>query len=305
MTIMQWPEAPLKLVTLDQMGPLQAPSWLVQPLFETHSLVLMFGPANHGKTFVALSMALSVASGLDWAGHSVQQGRVIYVVGEGGRGIQKRGYAWKQHYGHSAPQCHFVQHPVQVVNEPERAKFVTAVRPLAPKLIVLDTLATMTVGVDENDTGDMGRFTAACREIANDLGATVLVIHHPTKSNAKTYRGSYQLEGNFDALIRVERNGNGDIELHSVKQKDEEKFTDFTVGLQSVTLRERDGARDAITSLVVTEAFEVDASDPLSGLSKNERLTLDAAEGLKTLTFTTEDIIAPSRQSGEKAPSLA
>ncbi|MEO5894893.1 MAG: AAA family ATPase [Vicinamibacterales bacterium] len=164
------------------------------------------------------------------------------------RGIQKRGYAWKKHYGESAPGCRFVQHPVQISNDKERRQFITGVTPLQPKLIVLDTLATMTVGMDENDTGEMGRFTAACREIANALEATVLVIHHPTKGDPNGYRGSYQLEGNFDAMIRVKRDENNDLQLHCAKQKDEDKFPDFNVSVQSITLSEATGEHDAITS---------------------------------------------------------
>jgi hypothetical protein len=283
---------------MDDMGDLTPPSWLIKPLFESQSLVMLFGPANEGKTFIALSMALSVASGLDWAGHPVQQSPVVYVVGEGNRGIQKRAYAWRTHYGHSAPACKFISRPVQIADDEERHNFINTLRPFGPKLIVLDTLATMTLGIDENDTAAMGLFTHATREISNELGASVVIVHHPTKADPNSYRGSYQLEGNVDTMIRVRRAEpknplNRNIVLTNLKQKDEDRFAAVTVGALPVTLRAATEGQDAISSLVVIEVDEdvVDPHNPFSGLSASQTLVLTVLRELDMNTFTLEQII--------------
>lgn len=298
-SLRQWPHKPLALISMDDMGDLEPPSWLINPLFESQSLVMMVGPANEGKTFIALSMALSIASGLSWVGHSVTQGNVVYVVGEGNRGIQKRAYAWRAHYGQSAPDCKFISRPVQISDDEERRNFINTLRPLEPKLIVLDTLATMTLGIDENDTAAMGLFTYAAREISNELKASIIIVHHPTKADPNSYRGSYQLEGNVDTMIRVRRQEpnnplNRNIVLHCMKQKDEDRFQDLTVGAHSVTLRVAADGQDSISSLVVVDAETedvVDPNDPFSGLSLSQTLVLTVLGELNKNTFTLEEIV--------------
>jgi hypothetical protein len=67
---------------------------------------------------------------IDWAGHRVQQASVVYVVGEGNRGIQKRGYAWKKHYHHAAPACKFIQRPVRILETQDRDETHSPSQPL-------------------------------------------------------------------------------------------------------------------------------------------------------------------------------
>jgi hypothetical protein len=252
-----------------------------------------------------------VATGLDWVGHPVTKGKVVYVVGEGNRGIQKRAYAWRKHYGESAPDCKFIQRPLQIANEEERRAFINLLRPLKPKLVVLDTLATMSVGIDENDTAAMGLFTHAAREISNELGATVVIVHHPTKADPNSYRGSYQLQGNVDTMIRVRRAepknpDNRNIVLFCDKQKDEDRFADIAVGLQPVTLRETTEGQDSITSLVVT-GVDSECSHESSGnrrLSNSQSLVLTAVIELNQTTFTLDEAVtAVDKKRGKPSKS--
>jgi hypothetical protein len=209
---------------------------------------------------------------IDWAGHRVQQASVVYVVGEGNRGIQKRGYAWKKHYHHAAPACKFLQRPVRILETQDRDEFIKTLRPHMPRFVVLDTLSTMSVGVDENDTEAMGRFMDACREISNELGATLMLVHHPTKGDANTYRGSYQLEGCVDTMIRVRKtdsfNGPMGMTLECTKQKDEERFAKLSVDTKLLTLKEATADEDAVRSLVVVEADGVDSEETFSAASR-------------------------------------
>ena len=123
-------------------------------LFED-SLARINGASGHGKTFVALDMAACVGSGTPWHGHDVQTGEVVYLVAEGARGIRKRVRAWELHHGKPMTGVQFLPRPVQAV-DPEWVVLVEACRRIRPRLIVVDTQARITVGIEESSNAEMG-----------------------------------------------------------------------------------------------------------------------------------------------------
>src|SRR5690349_20858568 len=87
-----------RIYSVDQLFELPEPEWLVDRMLTTNSLAVLFGPGS-AKSFAAVGIALSIATGHQWASKPVKKGRVIYVVGEGVGGIKKRVAAWKKHHG--------------------------------------------------------------------------------------------------------------------------------------------------------------------------------------------------------------
>ena len=283
----------MKLLSMSEMGDPQPPRWLVKPLLLRRTVAMLYGPAGSGKSFAILSMALAIATGREWFGHRTTKGPTVYVVGEGSDGIHARAFAWRQRYGSDAPDAKFILHPVMVANEDERAAFIAAMKPLHPVLVILDTLSTMTPGLDENESSDMSLFLGGCREIANVLDACVVVVHHPTKSNPEGYRGSYRLQGDLDTLLNVQGslspNGYLDISISCAKQKDSRFFPEVKLSTTLEVIKEAQGEDDAIESLVVIphEAVAIN-----SKLKPNEQLTLDMAKTLGEGTFTTQQLVA-------------
>ena len=70
--------------------------YLVDGFVEAGALGMVWGPSSGFKTFIALDWALCISSGTPWHGRPVTQGPVLYIAGEGQRGIQKRIEAWKK-----------------------------------------------------------------------------------------------------------------------------------------------------------------------------------------------------------------
>ncbi|HEY0699801.1 MAG TPA: AAA family ATPase, partial [Micromonospora sp.] len=107
-------------------------------------------------------------------------------------------------------------------------------------LIVLDTQARITVGLDENSNGAMSVLTEAVRKIKEATSACVLVVHH-TGRNGQDARGASAIDGAQDTEIRVDRpDGKKRAELTATvsldKQKDGDESTRFDVRLQVVNL---------------------------------------------------------------------
>ena len=69
--------------------PTEPPSWLIKDQLTQNSLAAIFGAAGEGKSFIALDIAYSIATGESFHGYEVQKGNVIFVAGEGHGGLKK------------------------------------------------------------------------------------------------------------------------------------------------------------------------------------------------------------------------
>ena len=74
---------------------MHTPEMLVGHVLECGTLAELYGDSNTGKSFVALDLAFSVATGCQWHGEAVRQGGVLYFAGEGERGLSRRARAWE------------------------------------------------------------------------------------------------------------------------------------------------------------------------------------------------------------------
>lgn len=75
---------------------------------------VLYGPPGAGKSFVALSMALAVASGAGWLGRSTRKSRVLYVAAEGAGGMKKRIAAHRKRFGVDDDNVRFIDKPFDV-----------------------------------------------------------------------------------------------------------------------------------------------------------------------------------------------
>ena len=79
---------------------------------------------------------------------------------------------------------------------------------LRPRLIVVDTVARYSSGLEENSASDMGKFVSFLTELATASGACVLLVHHSARGTDHA-RGSNSLEGAVETEIHITRNKSG------------------------------------------------------------------------------------------------
>ncbi|EEG07108.1 AAA family ATPase [Pseudogulbenkiania ferrooxidans] len=190
----------------EAMKSVRATQWLIKNYLEADTLALMFGQSGHYKSFVAIDLAFSVASGKAWHGHKVNRsGPVIFVCGEGQQGVYRRLMAVCQERGSDweTLPLYITSRPFGLSEADEVAwlKELIDGLPEPPVLIVVDTLARNFGNGDENSTRDMNLFISALDEFRGH--ASVLVVHHTGHANQGRERGSYSLRGATDARYFV------------------------------------------------------------------------------------------------------
>jgi hypothetical protein len=222
-----------KMLDRDALDSIPEPEPLIGQLLFRDSESWIIGAPGGFKSFVALDWAAHVGAGQSWRGLPVRRGDVVYIAAEGQKGIPQRVRAWEAVYGRRLAGVRFLPEPVQVKGaDTDRTghpavgwlTLVEACRRIKPVLIVLDTQARITVGLEENSNTAMGVLIEAIRLLKAATGACVLVVHH-TGRNGRDARGASALDGAQDTEIRVDRPVEHDerAALHAVISVDKNK----------------------------------------------------------------------------------
>lgn len=248
------------------------PEYLIQGLIETDTMSLLFGDPAAGKSFVAIDMACSVATGTDFHDHAARAGAVFYIAGEGRNGLKRRFSAWEEHNGVSlADASLFTSDGVAAqFLDANSARLVAdsvdvlAVKYGVPRLIIVDTLARNFGGGNENSQEDMGRFIAALDNLKGKYpGCVVLIVHHSGHAEKERSRGSSALKGALDCEFKV-TNKDGAITLENTKMKDGPTplpmlFKLVSVGFSAALDYEGEAARSGHHGLPKMEQLAMDA----------------------------------------------
>lgn len=238
------------------------PEFLIDDIAETSSLALAFGDPGCGKSFWTIDIGCCIATGQPFHGKRVLPGLVIYLAGEGHKGIKRRLRAWEQHTGHSLKDAplFFSKVPARLLDAAHAAQVAEAVDAIAgregnPRLIVIDTLARSFAGGDENSTKDMSEFVAAVDAMkARYPGCTILIVHHTGHSDKQRARGNLSLKGALDAEYRIEKSDNA-VTVTCTKMKDAPEPPPMGFTLKGVELGvTRDGKPFGSAVLVAGDA---------------------------------------------------
>lgn len=229
---------------LDSIGDLEP---LIDGVLSLDTLARLIGKSGDGKSFAALDMAAHIGTGQPWHGHAVHSGLVVYLVAEGARGIRKRVRAWEKRHGVKMVNVRFLPRPVNA-DSPEWGTLGRALRRLRPVLVILDTQARITVGMEENSNREMGVLVDRCDDIRLATGACVLLVHH-LGHNGEEGRGATSIKGAMQTELSVVRQDRA-LTLSCPKQKDDADAWSVTFALALVDLGVDDQGRP-VNSLVL------------------------------------------------------
>lgn len=265
------------------------PTWIVKNVIPDAALVVIYGQPSSGKSFLALDLFACVAQGLPWRGIKTKMRRVIYLAAEGQGGFRNRLEAYRQHHARPSGLRMILDAPNFLKSDAElvSAQILAAG---GADIIVIDTLAQVTPGGDENSAEDMGRALLSCRRLCNKTGALIVLIHHSGKDATKGARGWSGLKGAADAELEINR-----LEsqrwVKVSKSKEGEDGTEYPFQLIPVTLgQDEDG--EGITSCVIEHMERRAAASTNEPKGKVERVVWRLAHDLGGLEIPVEALLS-------------
>ena len=209
---------------------------VIQSILPVAAFAPIVGPPASAKSTLAIDLACTLATGLDWHGRPVLRGPVVFVAAEGSHGLGARLRAWKRAREWQGPAgVYFLPHAVNLMQPAEVDAFLKSINhtlSAAPALIVLDTLARCMCSGDENSARDMGLWIAGADRLRTQTGAGLVPIHHTTKAGTLE-RGSSALRGAADVLLLVEREDDV-ITITCDKAKDSTPFAPLRFALNVI-----------------------------------------------------------------------
>ena len=191
--------------------------WLVQDLWSEQAVGILGGEPKCCKSFLALDIAVSVASGADCLRQFPvrRRGEVLLFPAEDSLAVVRQrleGIA-------AAAKVPFASLPVEVITAPslrldipaDRQKLTNTVQALRPILLILDPLIRLHRS-DENDAVQIAAMLSYLRELQRQFQLAVILVHHARKDSnssrpGQALRGSSELHGWGDSNLYMHRKG--------------------------------------------------------------------------------------------------
>ncbi len=182
--------------------------WLVPGVLPKAEICSIFGESGAGKSFFVLSMAVALSAGVHWWGKALVKRRVVYVAAEGAVGVQLRVRAIRTQYQLEDAHVGLFVIPAQpnLLQVEDVKKLISDIKTLGQvDVVIIDTIAQVTPGANENSSEDMGRALAHCKTLHKTLSATIVLVGHSGKNPSAGQRGWSGIKGALDAQIEVTR----------------------------------------------------------------------------------------------------
>ncbi len=191
--------------------------WLIQDLWTEQAVGILGGEPKCCKSFLALDVAVSVASGAACLRRFPvrRPGTVLLFPAEDSLAVVRQ----RLESIACAAQVGFASLPVEVITAPslrldtpaDRLRLTQTVEALRPVLLILDPLIRLH-RVDENDATQIAALLSYLRELQRQFQLAVLLVHHARKDSnssrpGQALRGSSELHGWGDSNLYLRRKG--------------------------------------------------------------------------------------------------
>ena len=210
----------------DALQPQPPMDWIVESVFSAGSLSVVVGEPGSKKTWSLLDLSVCVAHGKPWLKFSTQASTVLIVDEESGkRRLDRRlGQVLRGHQADENTPIHYVTlNAFDFGNISDVCALKTLILQTGARLVIVDALADVMPGRDENSVKDVQPIFMSLRQLAESTQSAIVVIHH-TNKNGK-YRGSTAIPGAVDLMMQITSESSGtSIQMNSVKVRDVEPF---------------------------------------------------------------------------------
>jgi RecA-family ATPase len=186
---------------------------LIPGLMPADGITLLTAPPKIGKTMFACQAALAALEGRSFLGfppgHAVN---VLYCDNESSNDELKQRFDLLKDDSRDPYALQFCRDHFQLAKDDDVDGLIEIVATGDHKLVIIDTLASYMLGVDENDAGSVSKPLHGLRRLQQATGAALLVVAHAPKSEnngriaAKT-RGSNAITAAASTLMVLSGSG--------------------------------------------------------------------------------------------------
>jgi hypothetical protein len=242
-----------KLETTEEFIVRRKASWIIKNVIPNANLGVIYGASGSGKSFFAFEMAAAIARGIEWRGHKTTKSKVCWVAAEGQEDMRKRVAGYCLHHGVDPKELtnlYFVANAPNMMELTDARALVKQIRIQGEfDLVVMDTLAQVMPGGNENSGEDMGKVLGHCKEITRLTGAMVELIHHSGKDESRGARGWSGLRAACDFEFEVIRADEERVAIIT-KLKGGADGGEFGFRLETIVVGEDEDGDDETTCVV-------------------------------------------------------
>ncbi|CAB4131826.1 AAA domain containing protein [uncultured Caudovirales phage] len=242
-----------KLETTEEFIVRRKASWIIKNVIPNANLGVIYGASGSGKSFFAFEMAAAIARGIEWRGHKTTKSKVCWVAAEGQEDMRKRVAGYCLHHGVDPKELtnlYFVANAPNMMELTDARALVKQIRIQGEfDLVVMDTLAQVMPGGNENSGEDMGKVLGHCKEITRLTGAMVELIHHSGKDESRGARGWSGLRAACDFEFEVIRADEERVAIIT-KLKGGADGGEFGFRLETIVVGEDDDGDEETTCVV-------------------------------------------------------
>lgn len=194
-----------------------AQTWLIEGLWSEQAVGIIGGEPKCGKSFLALDLAVSVATGRPCLRRFAvpQPGPVLLFAAEDGPHIvQQRlqGIAAAADFAFNHLDIHVITVPqLRLDQRTDRDDLRDTVERERPRLLILDPFVRLH-SIDENAASEVAPLLAFLRSLQRQFATAVVLVHHARKGAAharggQALRGSSELHAWGDSNLYLRRRG--------------------------------------------------------------------------------------------------
>ena len=196
---------PLELLRVGALKSLQDPKehWLIEDLWAREGVGVLGGAPKTCKTFLAVELALSVATGTKALGCFAVHapGPVLFFAAEDAPALlRERFSALAAHRGLPLASLEVFVPDVPILrldSSQDQFRLEQAIVVKKPRLLVLDPLVRLHA-LDENSASEISRLLAFLRRVERDNEVAILLVHHTRKNVSAGTRPGQGLRGSSD-----------------------------------------------------------------------------------------------------------
>ena len=180
------------------------------------TILIIVGPAKSKKTFLTQNLALSIAMGNDFSGFKITKPKkVAYFLAEGGYySNRERLIKMAENISPDNTDNFLIDYPSYILlnHQESYEEIYSLIKESGAEVVVFDPLIRFH-DAEENSANGISEVFSRIRQLIDELGISVILVHHTGKVETRGGRGSSAITGEYDSCLTIHKEQDDCIRL--------------------------------------------------------------------------------------------